>query len=703
MSKKGSYIFLVNAQTTAEFMADESIYPAYSILFEILEDGKFKMRMSDGVHKFADLPYIMTNCDAKVVTDTAEEYRIEFSTPWEKFITPNLRARNGQRVATIDHVPGETDLTYTEEGVEYSWTIGDCARYYDESIGSWRFFRLMDITSENAAVWDVADNTFIGEDITINLSTNQSTPENYCEGVKVILSYENRTENYVYDGTPIRTQLPDGTEYTVSVSDLNGSYATPEPQRRTALKGCQRTINMEFKAEKVVINSTSIPEGEDISEKIVTLALEDGTTLMNEPYGEGGLTCLVPFGAKFSVTTTRLNGYYIKKYTHEAALLTREIDLVWEPIPQSYLLIDTTDCTTARVSLLQPEKLNMILAKVKGCMMKPKEDGAKICYLSDSNNNKYSTGEIAVSGDEGDLMTYLPDVYYLYENIGNGQVRYAITDERPDDEYHLIPACLIGQVKAAEIDGVLRSVAGYTPVSGKSYNELLAMATARGEGFGMIDYEAHCLLGMLMYAKYQTTDLQATIGASKAYYDQDNTTGTTLHLGATDSQPAVTDEEGNVTTAANYTTYNRALNIEGIFGGLYEYMQGCKWLDGVWYVTDRDGTERAVHTPYVYTGWIRAMALEDGPRFDMIPQRTDNGSSSTFYADFCEMVSGEYIATNAARGCFSDKQSGDFPDDGIGYINATNTGNIQSEFYSTRIAYYGAITVIDSVSDYLAL
>ena len=108
-------------------------------------------------------------------------------------------------------------------------------------------------------------------------------------------------------------------------------------------------------------------------------------------------------------------------------------------------------------------------------------------------------------------------------------------------------------------------------------------------------------------------------------------------------------------------------------------------------------------TPYVYTGWIRAMALEDGPRFDMLPTRTDNGSSSTFYADYCEMVSGEYIATNAARGCFSDKQSGDFPDDGISYLNATNTGNIQSELYGTRLAYYGQITVVDSVTDYLAL
>ena len=107
-TKKGNIILLVNAQTTAEFMADDSIYPAYSILFEILEDGKFKMRMSDGVNKFADLPYILTNCDAKVVTDTEEEYRIEFTTPWEKFTTPNLRGPQG-------------DIGLTGKGLAYKW------------------------------------------------------------------------------------------------------------------------------------------------------------------------------------------------------------------------------------------------------------------------------------------------------------------------------------------------------------------------------------------------------------------------------------------------------------------------------------------------------------------------------------------------------------------------------------------------------
>ena len=107
-TKKGNIILLVNAQTTAEFMADDSIYPAYSILFEILEDGKFKMRMSDGVHHFRDLPYILTNCDAKVVTDTAEEYRIKFTTPWETFTTPNLRGPQG-------------DIGLTGKGLAYKW------------------------------------------------------------------------------------------------------------------------------------------------------------------------------------------------------------------------------------------------------------------------------------------------------------------------------------------------------------------------------------------------------------------------------------------------------------------------------------------------------------------------------------------------------------------------------------------------------
>ena len=108
MSKKGAYIYQQIAQTTAEWANDTNIYPANVLLFEILEDGKFKMRMSDGVHKFAELPYILTNCDAKVVTDTAEEYRIEFTTPWETFTTPNLRGPQG-------------DTGLTGKGLAYKW------------------------------------------------------------------------------------------------------------------------------------------------------------------------------------------------------------------------------------------------------------------------------------------------------------------------------------------------------------------------------------------------------------------------------------------------------------------------------------------------------------------------------------------------------------------------------------------------------
>lgn len=615
--------------------------------------------------------------------DMSDERLIELLS--RDFYTPTLEAK-----------PTEDTVQYTDtDGEATDFRIGQACVYPDEEAENGMGISfLLAIREDGKAVWG-AGGGGTGS-ISVVITSNQGNDENIASAVALFELVSTETGDGFDDGSDVSMK---DCSYKVSCTDVEG-YNTPEPQI-VAISSSAQTVYFEYTCEKVIITATP-PDGIDISDKIVTVTDSGGKVWLEEAYGTG-LTVNLPFGTVYTVSMQRLTGYKRQYHTHTAGMDQREINITFETIAESYLLIDTNDGTTGRISLLEPAKLNEILSHVRGCMMKPSESGASICYLSDTNNNKYSTGEAAVSGDEGDIMTYLPDVYYLYENIGNGQVRYSITDERPDDEYHHIPACLIGQVKATEIDGVLRSVAGYTPVSGKSYNEFLAMATARGEGFGLIDYEAHCLLGMLMYAKYQTTDLQAAIGASHAYYDQDNTTGTTCHLGATDSQPAVTDEEGNVTTTANYTTYNRALNIEGIFGGLYEYMQGCKWLDGVWYVTERDGTERALHTPYVYTGWIRAMALEDGPRFDMIPQRTENGSSSTFYADYCEMVSGEYIATNAARGCFSDKQSGDFPDDGISYLNATNTGNIQSEFYGTRIAYYGQITVIDSVSDYLAL
>ena len=50
MSKKGAFIYQQIELTTAEWADNATVYPTSVWLFERLENGKFNMKLADGVH-----------------------------------------------------------------------------------------------------------------------------------------------------------------------------------------------------------------------------------------------------------------------------------------------------------------------------------------------------------------------------------------------------------------------------------------------------------------------------------------------------------------------------------------------------------------------------------------------------------------------------------------------------------------------------
>jgi hypothetical protein len=94
MSKKGSYIYQQIEQTTAEWATSTDIYPASIWLFERLENGKFNMKLSDGVNTFANLPAIFQDADITVKTNTDTEYVLTITIGALSFDTPNLKGKS---------------------------------------------------------------------------------------------------------------------------------------------------------------------------------------------------------------------------------------------------------------------------------------------------------------------------------------------------------------------------------------------------------------------------------------------------------------------------------------------------------------------------------------------------------------------------------------------------------------------------------
>ena len=120
MSKKGAFIYQQIELTTAEWADNATVYPVSVWLFERLENGKFNMKLADGVHTFAQLPAVMQEVKVTVKTNDATTYILTITTAEGKFDTPNLRG-NDAPVPSIDPETkhwkiGEEDTGVVAEG-----------------------------------------------------------------------------------------------------------------------------------------------------------------------------------------------------------------------------------------------------------------------------------------------------------------------------------------------------------------------------------------------------------------------------------------------------------------------------------------------------------------------------------------------------------------------------------------------------------
>ena len=120
MSKKGAFIYQQIELTTAEWADNATVYPVSVWLFERLENGKFNMKLADGVHTFAQLPAVMQEVKVTVKTNDATTYILTITTAEGKFVTPNLRGNNAP-VPSIDPATkhwkiGDEDTGVVAEG-----------------------------------------------------------------------------------------------------------------------------------------------------------------------------------------------------------------------------------------------------------------------------------------------------------------------------------------------------------------------------------------------------------------------------------------------------------------------------------------------------------------------------------------------------------------------------------------------------------
>lgn len=248
-----------------------------------------------------------------------------------------------------------------------------------------------------------------------------------------------------------------------------------------------------------------------------------------------------------------------------------------------------------------------------------------VCRLDDNDSNFYLDGSPAdLTGQEGDVMVVFLEFWYKWYKVDDNKFLYHFADHNIDGTYIHVPQSLVGAYKGYVSSNRLYSWSDVTPTTNVSLSDFRSYAKARGTGFQVIDFQQHCVIAMMLYAKYKTRNLQGVLGPGGAGSSPATTTGSSNATGGAD-------------TKNESSKYVCGLGLEGVFGGICEWVEGVEINNRVWKITDPDGSTRNVNAE-TFSGWIINIAAENGPFFDVVPTQV-GGSDSTHYSDYYSRTS----------------------------------------------------------------
>lgn len=339
--------------------------------------------------------------------------------------------------------------------------------------------------------------------------------------------------------------------------------------------------------------------------------------------------------------------------------------------------------------------------KGRRCLVKPTDNGVAICYLDENNSNLYHDGitEAKLDGTQGEFMVDLPEFYF--KGVTDGDIyTYNIWQNNIIGAYKS-RRVLLGAVEATSVDNVLHSrVTGNQSTGDLTPIVFHQQANALGAGFDIVDYEAHCKVAWMQYAKYGNLNSQAIIGVGADSYTR--IIGTTASLGNNDGADS---------------TNTTIFGLENWWGDKWEWMGGFYEWDnaskGEVYVFDGFLNSASItgnpltmglvssaseYRKLNYTvtsdqdGYISKMLL--GEYGDLLPIEF-NGSSSTFWADGGWVCLGSFVA---ARSCINADVDG-----GTACLNLGDDPSNADARNGSRLLYRGNIKVIEDPATFISL
>lgn len=300
----------------------------------------------------------------------------------------------------------------------------------------------------------------------------------------------------------------------------------------------------------------------------------------------------------------------------------------------------------------------------------------KIKQLDDNDGTKYLDGStVDLTSLDKDIWMKLPQFYWKCEehtaDIWDFSVCYGV---KPDDTWKEWDGKdLIGVYEAcyATYSSLnYRSLPGYIAVTNVPLDTFQYVVNGNS-GFSLVKWKHHCMMAMLFYTWYGTTDSITVCGINNDY-NNIRKTGETESLGMTDTVNSGSPMSINFWGLENWWGNNR------------------EWIDNVivngdnWIITEEDGQARTAKQGgnsgdgTVRSGFISKMVF--GENIDLIWSDSTNATETT---GFCDSYYIKFSTGRAARRACG----------GMIYLNTYDTPASKSTECGGRLAFRGEIVI----------
>lgn len=329
-----------------------------------------------------------------------------------------------------------------------------------------------------------------------------------------------------------------------------------------------------------------------------------------------------------------------------------------------------------------------------------------LSQLQDNDGTKYLDGSEADitnnTTQEIDVFLKLPEFYYRAMTVDNDviwNIEFVYGDV---DHDHMISEGfkywdgndLIGVYEAYMENSKLYSISGVLPRVSTKKTDFDTYAANRGDGYSLVKWEHHSIMGFLFYAYYLHTDSQSICGHGT---DVVKETGQTNLLCMEDTVASINGD---------YQSIN-FWGLENWWGNIAEFIGNLKLSLTV--VAD-DSAEieengeivrylpcyRTASTDVSYeNAFVSFSAIYIGSWMDLMPVSKGNSTSTTYFCDSYGASSGSFPSRQphfARSGIINDTKGG------ISFLGNPEYGFTDDQ-YGSRLAFRGDYIIVDNIQE----